>query len=89
MKETLIPARVGDVRVYRYRVRVNLGIGDWFLEPGMAETTTDICGCRTALAHFYLSDRAYYGGLARLDIQFSEVSIDTQGPSEDPHSTFP
>lgn len=89
MKETLIPARAGDVRVYRYRVRLNLGMGDWFLEPGMAETTTDICDCRTALAHFYLIDRPYYGGLAKLDVQFSEVSIDTQGSSGDPHPISP
>jgi len=39
----------------------------------MVETTTDICDCRTALATFHLTDHAYYGGLARLEIEFGEV----------------
>jgi hypothetical protein len=82
MKQALAAARAGDVRVYRYRVGLSLAAGDWFLEPGMAETTTDICDCRTALATFHLTDRAYYGGLARLEIEFGEVSIGVAAPDD-------
>jgi len=82
MKQALAAARAGDVRVYRYRVRLSLAAGDWFLEPGMAETTTDICDCRTALATFHLTDRAHYGGLARLEIEFGEVSIGVAAPDD-------
>jgi len=85
MKHALAPAHAGDVRVYRYRVRLSLAAGDWFLEPGMAETTTDICDCRTALVTFHLTDRVYYGGLARLETEFGEVSIEVTGPPEDPN----
>jgi hypothetical protein len=61
------------VHVYRFTVRLNLAPGDWFVELAVAESTADICDCRTSLAHLYIIDTAHYAGLARLDAVFSEI----------------
>jgi lipopolysaccharide transport system ATP-binding protein len=74
MGERLPPAGPGDLRCYRFTVRLELAAGDWFLELAVAETSTDICDSRGALAHLYLSERRRYTGLARLDTSFGEIT---------------
>ncbi len=73
MKLRLRPANGGDMRSYRFTVQANLSAGDWFIDLAVAESTTELCDNRSALAHLYLMDRGGYVGLARLDARFAEV----------------
>jgi len=68
----LPPAAAGSVHVYCFTVKLNLCPGDWFLGLAVAESPTDLCDNREALAHFYLVESRMYAGLAHLDVEFRQ-----------------
>jgi len=70
-----LPAKAGDVRVYRLSVKMTLAAGDWFLQLAAAESTADICDCRTSMAHLFVTDRRQYIGLANLQTEFEELDL--------------
>jgi len=82
MKQALAAARAGDVRVYRYRVRLSLAAGDWFVRARNGRDNDGHLRLSDGLATFHLTDRAHYGGLARLEIEFGEVSIGVAAPDD-------
>jgi homopolymeric O-antigen transport system ATP-binding protein len=69
------PAHAGEMRAYRITVELSLSAGDWFLQLAVAESASEICDCRTALAHLYLSDRRQYVGLVNLKTEFKEIDL--------------
>jgi len=74
MKERVGPGRAGKVHCYRFSVQLNLCPGDWFIDMAIAESSTDMCDNRGALAHVYLMEQErQFVGLARLDAQFEEL----------------
>ena len=74
LKARVRPGRAGDLRCYRFHVRLDLCPGDWFIDLAVAESSTDMCDNRGALAHIYLMEQQrQYVGLARLDATFDEL----------------
>ncbi len=80
MKERLRPAKGGDVRLYRFAVQANLSAGDWFIDLAVAESSTELCDHRSALAHIYLMEQRQYWGLVRLDTRFTEITSPIKAP---------
>jgi len=84
MKRQLRPVKQGDVRVYRFSIRVDLSAGDWFIDLAVAETPTEICDHRSALITVYIMDRAQSVGLASLQTQFDEIHDDVSSSQASP-----
>lgn len=81
MRRPLREAPAGAVRVYRFTVQLNLCAGDWFIDLAVAESGTDLCDNRGALAHVYLTETRQYWGLARLDTEFLELETSPASPA--------
>jgi len=74
LKRRILSARIGDVRNYRFGIRVVMSTGNWFLDFAVAESSTELCDQRCALAHLYVLDDAAHVGLARFEADFADDS---------------
>jgi hypothetical protein len=70
-------AEPGDTRCYAFRLRWNLGPGDWFVTFALARNQNEILDYRFAAIHLHAVEiRTNYGGLAYLDHTFEELMVD-------------
>jgi lipopolysaccharide transport system ATP-binding protein len=76
MKRQLRPVKQGDVRIYRFSIRIDLSAGDWFTDLAVTETPAEICDHRSALINVYIMDLGQSVGLASLQTQFDEIQDD-------------
>jgi len=72
MKRQLRPVKQGDVRIYRFGIRIDLAGGDWFIDLAVGETSSAICDHRAALINLYIVAHSRSVGLATLQTQFDE-----------------
>jgi ABC-type polysaccharide/polyol phosphate transport system ATPase subunit len=73
MDRPLAAARAGDIRSYKFAVKMALGTGDWFLDLAVAASATEILHTREAMIHLRTASPAQYSGLIALDTSLAEV----------------
>jgi len=64
-------AEAGSVQAYRFGVCLMMSQGDWFINFCIAESYTELCDHRSALAHLYVIDEQAHVGLVRFETDFS------------------
>jgi lipopolysaccharide transport system ATP-binding protein len=86
LKHHVPPARAGDVRIYCFSICVMMSAGDWFLDFCVAESASDLCDYRCALAHLFVIDDMDHVGLARFETTFAELKEPLAPPTREPRT---
>jgi lipopolysaccharide transport system ATP-binding protein len=69
--QELPAARAGDVRVYRYSVRLSLATGAWFFELAVARRSGEVSDVRSKLFMIDVLRTSMLIGLVQLDAEFA------------------
>ena len=67
----LPPAQAGEVRVYRFRMRLSVVPDPWFFELGIGYLPNEVAEARSKLFMIDVSLTNMFFGLALLDADFS------------------
>ncbi len=67
------PAAWGDVRVYRFRIRLNLCIGPWFVDLAVARSQSEISEVRAKILLLTVTRKRMMVGLVELDTEFAAL----------------
>lgn len=74
LKQVLKPCKKGDIRTYKFSVRVDLGSHDWFMSLAIANAMDDMRDHREAIFHIRCESAAVTYGLAALPITIEECA---------------
>ena len=77
-KIVLQPFKAGDQTVYRFSIKFDLNVGDYFLTQGVAEVTREghkFIHVREGLIHFSVDCERNFDGYAALQSNFTESSV--------------
>lgn len=70
----LAATQPGDVRTFRFRLRLPLAVGAWFIELAAAEHQTEICDVRSRVLHLEIIRDRMLMGLVDLNAVVEETS---------------
>lgn len=78
---TNLPASgMNEVKIYHFRVPLDLAPGPWFFELAVASSTTELCDGRRSLFLLELLDNLQYIGIAQLGATFEALSSPSPNP---------
>lgn len=77
LKLDLPSATEGEIRIYKFSLKLDLSPGDWFFDLGVAEklpTEDPPCDIRNNALHLQVLRSNFYDGLVELETSFEEVT---------------
>ncbi len=74
LRHTTRPARAGETRCYRFRLRMTLSVGPWFIELTVARAQDSVSDVRSKMVLIEILRDRMMIGLALLDVEFTEES---------------
>lgn len=77
LKIDLQAAKPGQIKIYKFNLKMDIHAGDWFLDLGIADKHFHedfACDIRNNSIHIQISQNKFFDGIAALPTKFMEVS---------------